>query len=144
MICLNDKASSRHLHMMVSCHFPMYFVLTSARTHHISEFIVWAPSLHIHTFAMASSSPKNAVDEDYQLWDPREKEDTRIGKRFVVSIHFETNKFDLVLLISVCWGCIRSRRRGLHGQELQEQAKRHETVSLSDSHTSSGSGDCDR
>ena len=59
-------------------------VLTSARTHHISEFRAWSQSLHIHTFAMASSSPKNAADEDYQLWDPREKEDTRIGKKFVV------------------------------------------------------------
>ena len=92
---------------------------------------------------MASSSPKNAVDEDYQLWDPREKEDTRIGKKFVVSIQFETNKFDLVLLISVCRGCIRSRRRGLHGQELQEQTQGHEGVGLLDPHEIIRSGNSD-
>ena len=49
-----------------------------------------------------------------------------------------------VVLISVCRGGIRSRGRGLHGQELQEQAKGHEAVSLFDSHSFAGSGDCDR
>ena len=46
-----------------------------------------------------ASTPKNAVDEDYQLWDPREKEDTRLGKGFVVrqtQHHFEMNKLDSV------------------------------------------------
>ena len=97
---------------------------------------------------MASPAPNNAVDEDYQLWDPSEKEDTRLGKKFVVRQTNEASVFkervSKAVLISVCRGCSRSRGCGVHGQELQEQAKRHEAVSLSDSHSVAGSGDCDR
>ena len=28
------------------------------------------------------------IDDDYELWDPRNREDTRKGKGFVVSMHF--------------------------------------------------------
>ena len=28
------------------------------------------------------------IDDDYELWDPKNREDTRKGKGFVVKIHF--------------------------------------------------------
>ena len=93
---------------------------------------------------MSSQAPNNAVEEDYQLWDPREREDTRLGKKFVVRSSKQIIYIEEVVLISVCRGCIRSRRRGLHGQEFQEQAKRHETVRIPDSHTSARSRNGDR
>ena len=51
---------------------------------HSLHFRVWSPSLNLSTIIMSSQAPNNAVEEDYQLWDPREREDTRLGKKFVV------------------------------------------------------------
>ena len=59
-------------------------VLWVDRFTHSLHFRDWSPSLNLSTFVMSSQAPNNAVEEDYQLWDPREREDTRLGKKFVV------------------------------------------------------------
>ena len=55
---------------MYSLHFRVFY-------HHSSRS-------YILTFSMASTSNNGVQDEDYQLWDPREREDTRLGKKFLV------------------------------------------------------------
>ena len=93
--------------MTALCHFHLYFGLTASRTHYISEF----GHLNISTFIMASQAPNNAVEEDYQLWDPREREDTRLGKKFVVR---SSKQIIYIERMSVRRSCVNFSMSGLH------------------------------
>ena len=77
------------------------------------------------------------IDDDYELWDPRNREDTRIGKGFVVNIALILlNMYHKIMAshFSVCWCCSGSRSSWIHGQKLQEQTCTYQTFSLPHSH----------
>ena len=64
------------------------------------------------------------IDDDYELWDPRNREDTRIGKGFVVNIAvflLNMNHKIMASHFSVCWCFSGSRSCWIYGKKLQEQ-----------------------
>ena len=86
-------------------------VLWIDRFTHSLHFRVWSPRLNISTFIMSSQAPNNAVEEDYQLWDPREREDTRLGKKFVVR---SSKQIIYIERMSVRRSCVYFSMSGLH------------------------------
>ena len=83
---------------MYVCNVCMYVLSNMWLLYFSSEQSAWVGEHIAMTPApnpAPSSSPSPVQEEDYQLWDARDREDTRKGKGFMVKIH-------LIFYILIC------------------------------------------